>query len=478
MEGRWSVLTVTTIGIFMASLDASLLVVGLPVVISELRADLATGSWLITIYRLAITILLVPIGRLGDMYGRVRLYSIGYFIFAFSSLLCALSSDIYQLLIFRSIQGIGGALMFVNSMAIVTDAFAGRGLGLGIGINQIAINAGTVIGYTLSGVIISLYGWRALFLINVPIGVFGGFWAKLRLKETNPSLRVERFDFTGAIIFSTSLTLLMLGLTSGSITSSIPLSIIITSLILLTLFIIVEKKIVYPMLDFKLFKIRTFTAGNISNLLNGLSFASLAFLISVYLEIVAGSSPIQAGLSLIPLDLTLILIGPVSGWLSDKIGARMLSTAGLISTAIALITLSNISITPDYNVLLIGLVMVGLGVGLFRSPNASSVMGSVPSEMRGVAAGVRSTIINTSMALSIPFSVAIISTTMPYNESSKLINSGRSSMESLPQITDLVRGIRNSLLASAVLNIIAAVISYLREEKSQPPFSRIVDPIE
>jgi len=232
------------------------------------------------------------------------------------------------------------------------------------------------------------------------------------------------------------------------------------------------------MLDFKLFKIRTFTAGNISNLLNGLSFASLAFLISVYLEIVAGSSPIQAGLSLIPLDLTLILIGPVSGWLSDKIGARMLSTAGLISTAIALITLSNISITPDYNVLLIGLVMVGLGVGLFRSPNASSVMGSVPSEMRGVAAGVRSTIINTSMALSIPFSVAIISTTMPYNESSKLINSGRSSMESLPQITDLVRGIRNSLLASAVLNIIAAVISYLREEKSQPPFSRIVDPIE
>jgi EmrB/QacA subfamily drug resistance transporter len=478
MEGRWSVLTVTTIGIFMASLDASLLVVGLPVVISELGADLATGSWLITIYRLAITILLVPIGRLGDMYGRVRLYSIGYFIFAFSSLLCAFSSDIYQLLIFRSIQGIGGALMFVNSMAIVTDAFAGRGLGLGIGINQIAINAGTVIGYTLSGVIISLYGWRALFLINVPIGVFGGFWAKLRLKETNPSLRVERFDFTGAIIFSTSLTLLMLGLTSGSITSSIPLSIIITSLILLTLFIIVEKKIVYPMLDFKLFKIRTFTAGNISNLLNGLSFASLAFLISVYLEIVAGSSPIQAGLSLIPLDLTLILIGPVSGWLSDKIGARMLSTAGLISTAIALITLSNISITPDYNVLLIGLVMVGLGVGLFRSPNASSVMGSVPSEMRGVAAGVRSTIINTSMALSIPFSVAIISTTMPYNESSKLINSGRSSMESLPQITDLVRGIRNSLLASAVLNIIAAVISYLREEKSQPPFSRIVDPIE
>ncbi|MCL7390310.1 MAG: MFS transporter [Thaumarchaeota archaeon] len=478
MEGRWSVLTVTTIGIFMASLDASLLVVGLPVVINELRADLAIGSWLITIYRLAITILLVPIGRLGDMYGRVRLYSMGYFIFALSSLLCALSSDIYQLLFFRSIQGVGGALMFVNSMAIVTDAFAGRGLGLGIGVNQIAINAGTVIGYTLSGVIISLYGWRALFLINVPIGVFGGFWARLRLKETNPSTRVERFDFTGAIMFSTSLTLLMLGLTSGAITSPIPLSLIITSLILLTLFIIVERKIVYPMLDFKLFKIRTFTAGNISNLLNGLSFASLAFLISTYLEIIAGFSPIQAGLSLIPLDLTLILVGPVSGWFSDKIGGRILSTVGLIVSAIALITLSNISINLEYNILLIGLVMAGLGVGLFRSPNASSVMGSVPSEMRGVAAGVRSTIINTSMALSIPFSIAIISTTIPSSESSKLINNGRSSMESLSQIANLIQGIRNSLLASAVLNIIAAVISYLREEKRQPPFTRIVYPIE
>lgn len=477
MEDRWSVLTVTTIGIFMASLDASLLVVGLPVVINELEADLATGSWLITIYRLAITILLVPIGRLGDMYGRVKLYSIGYFIFAFSSLLCVFSFNIYQLLVFRLIQGVGGALMFVNSMAIVTDAFAGRGLGLGIGINQIAINAGTVIGYTLSGVIISLYGWRALFLVNVPIGVFGGVWARLRLKETNLSLRVEKFDFTGAIIFSTSLTLLILGLTSGAITSLLPLSLIVTSLIFTTLFMIVEKKTAYPMLDFKLFKIKTFTAGNISNLLNGLSFASLAFLISVYLEVVVGYSPIQAGLSLIPLDLTLIFIGPISGWLSDKIGARMLSTVGLIISAAALIVLSNISINLDYNLLSIGLIMAGLGVGLFRSPNASSVMGSVPSEMRGVAAGVRSTIINTSMALSIPFSIAIISTTMPSSGSSRLINSG-SSMESLSNVTDLVQGIRNALLASAVLNIIAAVISYLREEKSQPLFSRITYPIE
>lgn len=477
MENKWSVLTVTTIGIFMASLDASLLVVGLPVVIRELGADLATGSWLITVYRLALTILLVPIGRLGDMYGRVKLYSLGYFIFAMSSLLCALSSDIYQLLVFRLIQGVGGAFMFVNSMAIVTDAFAERGLGLGIGINQVAINAGTILGYTLSGVIISLYGWRTLFLINVPIGIFGGIWSRLRLKERNIYKKTEQFDFTGAAIFSTSLTLLMLGLTSGAITSFIPLSLIIASLALLTLFIIIERDRVHPMLDLKLFKIRTFTVGNISNLLNGISFASLAFLISTYLEIIAGESPIQAGLSLIPIDLTLILVGPISGWLSDKIGARILSTTGLVITSVALIILSNLSIKLNYDILLLGLVLGGLGVGLFRSPNASSVMGSVPREKRGVAAGVRSTIINTSMALSIPFSIAIISTTIPSSEISSMINN-RGGTESITQINELVEGIRNAFLASAILNIIAAVISYLREEKHQVGFSKLPHLVE
>ena len=269
----------------------------------------------------------------------------------------------------------------------------------------------------------------------------------------------------------------MLGLTSGAITSFIPLSLIISSLALLTLFIIVERNRVHPMLDLKLFKIRTFTAGNISNLLNGISFASLAFLISTYLEIIAGESPIQAGLSLIPIDLTLILVGPISGWLSDKIGARILSTTGLVVTSVALIILSNLSVKLDYDILLLGLVLGGLGVGLFRSPNASSVMGSVPSEKRGVAAGVRSTIINTSMALSIPFSIAIISTTIPSSEISSMINN-RGGTGSIKQITELVQGIRNAFLASAVLNIIAAVISYLREEKHRVGSSKLPHLVE
>ncbi|MCX8192849.1 MAG: MFS transporter [Nitrososphaeria archaeon] len=466
METRWSVLTVTTVGIFMASLDASLLVVGLPVVIAELGADLATGSWIITIYRLALTIFLVPIGKLSDMYGRVKLYSLGYFIFAITSLLCSLAPNVYQLLIFRLFQGVGASLMFVNSMAIVTDTFAGRGLGAGIGINQMAINAGTILGYTLSGIVISLYGWRALFLLNVPIGIFGGIWAKKRLKDIDPQIRVEKFDFKGAIILSTALILLMLSLTSGPIYSSTTLFLILSSLLLFVFFIFIERKTDHPMVDFKLFTNKAFTIGNISNLLNGVSFASLAFLISIYLEVVAGLSPLQAGLNLIPLDLTLILTGPISGWISDKIGTRILCTTGLLITGVALIILSNISDKLNLNLIFTGLFLAGLGVGLFRSPNASSVMSSVPSNERGVAAGIRSTVINTSIALSIPFSIAIISTTTSFTKISNMIGSGEiGAADSTIEILNLVQGIKNALLASAILNIIAAKISFLRVDR-------------
>jgi len=461
MEGRWGVLTVTTIGTFMASLDASLLVVGLPVVLSELGAGIVAGSWLISIYRLALATLLIPVGRLGDMYGRAKLYSLGYFIFAVSSLLCALSSNIHQLLVFRLIQGVGGAFIFVNSMAIVTDAFADRGLGLGIGVNQVAINAGTVVGYTLSGVIIQLYGWRPLFLVNVPIGIFGGLWARFRLRGTAQRSELGRFDWPGAIALSSSLSLLMLGLTSGSTASPAALAMTASSALLLAAFVIHERRVDQPMLDLSLFRIRRFAAGNLSNLLNGISFASLAFLISLYLEAAAGLTPLQAGLSLIPIDLTLILVGPVSGWLSDRVGARILSTVGLAISGVALLILSrSVSSNPDYGALLMGLALAGLGVGLFRSPNASSVMGSVPAERRGVAAGVRSTIINTSIALSIPFSIAVMSATTPLTELSAFMNGGAGASA---DYADLLRGVRSALTASATLKFAAAVISYLRE---------------
>src|SRR5947209_9860750 len=218
LEYKWVVLTVTTVGIFMATLDSSIVVVGLPQVVSDLKTNLVVGVWIITIYRLMITVLLVGIGRWADMHGRVRLYNTGFAIFTLGSLLSGLSPTAEALLAFRLVQGIGAALLFVNSVAIVTDAFSGKDLGKGIGINQVAINAGTITGYTLSGVLIQLFTWRSIFLVNVPIGIFGTYWSRKRLKEISRPAVGEKFDAAGAITFSVAITLLLLGLTLGSLT--------------------------------------------------------------------------------------------------------------------------------------------------------------------------------------------------------------------------------------------------------------------
>src|SRR3989449_9247230 len=272
LEYKWVVLTVTTVGIFMATLDSSILVVGLPQVVLALNTNLVVGVWFITVYRLMITVLLVGIGRIADLYGRVRMYNMGFAIFTIGSLLSGLSLTAEELLAFRLVQGVGAALLFVNSVAIVTDAFAGEGLGKGIGINQVAINAGTITGYTLSGVLIQLFPWRSIFLVNVPVGIFGTYWSRKRLKEISHPAMGEKFDAPGAITFSFAITLLLLGLTLGSLTDFTNQAVVVASIFCFAIFIVIERKSRYPALDLSLFKIRLFTADNITKLLMGQAF--------------------------------------------------------------------------------------------------------------------------------------------------------------------------------------------------------------
>src|SRR3989454_7770740 len=226
----------------MATLDSSIIVVGLPQVVSSLQTNLVEGVWFITIYRLMITVLLVGIGRMADLYGRVRLYNLGFAIFSLGSLLSGLSITAEMLLAFRLIQGVGAAFLFVNSVAIVTDAFAGSELGKGIGINQVAINAGMITGYTLSGVLIQLFTWRSIFLVNVPIGIFGTYWSRKRLNEIHHPARGERFDLAGAVTFSVSITLLLLGLTLGSLTDFANQAVVCASVLCFAIFIMIERK--------------------------------------------------------------------------------------------------------------------------------------------------------------------------------------------------------------------------------------------
>jgi EmrB/QacA subfamily drug resistance transporter len=468
MEYKWTVLTVTTVGIFMATLDSSIVVVGLPQVVAELNTDIVHGVWIITIYRLMICILLVGLGRVADIYGRVRLYNMGFAVFTIGSLLSGLSFSADQLLISRLVQGTGAALLFVNSVAIVTDAFSGPELGKGIGINQVAINAGTITGYVLSGIVIGLFTWRAIFLVNVPIGIFGTYWSRKRLKELSRPAVGAKFDAVGAISFSGSITLILLGLTIAGITDPLSLSLITLGVVGMLTFVLVERRNAHPLMNLKLFKIRLFTAGNMSNLLSGLAFAALAFIMSLYFQLVRGYSPVDTGIALIPVDATLVFVGPVSGWLSDKWGARGLSTLGLIIASVGLFQLSGISTNTSYSQILISLAIIGLGIGLFRSPNASSVMGSVPAQQRGVASGIRSTMINTSIVASIPLTVGIMTAFLPYDKLVNLISpvttSGLSSQVTIPagDLSPFLAGLQHALFIFAAITLFSVVFSVLR----------------
>src|SRR6266481_4049863 len=305
------------------------------------------------------SIVVVGIGRWADMHGRVRLYNMGFAVFTLGSLLSGLSPTAEALLAFRLVQGIGAALLFVNSVAIVTDAFSGKDLGKGIGINQVAINAGTITGYTLSGVLIQLFTWRSIFLVNVPIGIFGTYWSHRRLREISQPTRGEKFDLLGAVSFSSSITLLLIGLTIGNLTDALNLVLIASSGILMVFFFLVERRTKFPVLDLSLFKIRLFTAGNVANLLSGLAFAGLAFIMTLYFQLVRGYDPLHAGIFLIPLDATLILVGPISGSLSDKWGARGLSTLGLVIASLGFFVLSLFDKATPYSEISVGLVLVG-----------------------------------------------------------------------------------------------------------------------
>ena len=469
-EYKWVVLTVTTVGIYMATLDSSIIVVGLPQVVDALHTNLVVGVWFITIYRLMITVLLVGIGRIADLYGRVKLYNWGFAVFSIGSLLSGLSITAEMLLIFRLVQGVGAALLFVNSVAIVTDAFSGGDLGKGIGINQVAINAGTITGYTLSGILIQFFTWRSIFLVNVPIGIFGTYWSRKRLKEISQPVHGEKFDIPGAITFSSSVTLLLLGLTLGGLTDPLTMLLLGLSALLMGTFVAVEKRARFPVLDLSLFKIRLFTAGNIANLLSGLAFAALAFVMTLYFQIVRGYDPFHAGIYLIPLDATLILIGPISGSLSDRWGARGLSTLGLVMAGAGVFYLSTFSLTTDYLQMALGLMLVGLGIGLFRSPNASSVMGSVPSNKRGISSGVRSTIINTSIVASIPLVLSLMTADIPYDKLVNIIGntntlSGGQIISS--EIGPFLSGLQHSLLVLSALILASALFSLLRGSRRE-----------
>jgi EmrB/QacA subfamily drug resistance transporter len=471
LQYKWTVLTVTTIGVLMAGIDSRIVVIGIPQVASALGADAEQAIWFTQAYIFGSTVALLFIGRVSDIFGRVKIYTVGFVIFTIGSLLTSLSIAPDYVIVFRVLQGLGSAALFANSAAIITDSTPGNELGLFLGINQVAFRAGAMLGLTVSGLILSVLDWRALFYINVPIGVFGTYWAHRRLKEVSLPERGTPMDWIGFITFTAATALFLLALTFAAY-GTFPLGGVIALIAaagaFLAAFVRRERGIPHPLLDLKLLRIREFTGGVIAQMLNSLSWGAVILLLSLYLQLVKGLSPFEAGISILPFDLAFLAVGPMSGRLSDRYGHMPFTTTGLAVMSLSLLLMSTTSVSTPYLTLAFYLVIFGLGVGTFSSPNMSSIMGSVPPSERGVASGVRATFFNVGYVLSFNLAILVMTAALPYTVITKVISSPNPSAILGVDRVLFANGLDYAFQVSAVINAIAIAPSVLRGKRAHP----------
>src|SRR5205823_7449729 len=316
----------------MAGLDSRIVVVGLPQVAGSLHADAEQAVWITQAYVLGSTVALLLFGRLSDIVGRVKLYKVGFAVFTFGSALTSAAANPAQVIAFRAVQGLGAAILFSNSAAIIVDATPADELGLSLGINQVAFRMGSMAGLTVSGIILSILDWRALFYVNIPIGIFGTTWAHFRLREMAKVERGAPIDWLGFATFSVFILTLLLGLTIaayGVAETTTVVGLFLVSVSALAAFIVLERRHPHPLLDLKLLRIREFTGGIVAQLLNAIAFGAVLLLLSLHFQLVLQKSPLEAGLLIIPTDIATLAAGPLSGLLSDKYGHLPFTTAGL-----------------------------------------------------------------------------------------------------------------------------------------------------
>ncbi len=476
MQYKWKVLSNTTVATLMAAIDTNIVLISLPTIGRELPGTSATTLlWILLGYSLLTAVVLLNFGRLSDLFGRVRLYVLGFGVFTIGSLLCGFSQSGIELVGFRLVQAVGAGFLFSNSAAIITDAFPPNERGRALGINQVSIVGGAVAGLVLGGIITSTLGWRWIFFVNVPIGIVATLRARYDLRELSRPSEPPRIDWLGNLLFAGGLTLLLLGITLGAL-GNIPgadgLAMSLGGLAVLGLFLAVEAQVASPMLDLALFRIRAFSATSLATLLNALARGAFTFILVFYLQ---GPprflSPFTAGLFLIPVSASLATFGPVSGWLSDRWGPKWFVLSGLAVTAAGFLWLSTITPAESFLSLTPPLVLVGAGFGLFASPNRAVMMTAVPPRRRGVASGVGTTFVNTGSTISLGITLLVMSQVLP-RSAIVAIFLGSSAQGIAPGVASgFLESIHTIFLISAGLVLAAMVPSALREAvaRAGPP---------
>ena len=424
---KWLALSNTTLGILAATVNGSIVIISLPAIFRGIHLDpLAPGNisyllWMLMGYLLVSAVLVVTLGRLGDMYGRVRMYNLGFAIFGIGAL--ALPFDPFTgpngalwLILWRVVQAVGGSMLMANSPAILTDAFPPDQRGTAMGINQVAGISGSFIGLILGGVLAAV-DWRLVFLVSVPIGVGGTIWSYLSLREAGVRTKA-RIDWLGNVTFALGLIGILTGITYGiqpygghvmGWTSPLVLTGLLGGVAMLAAFCMIEVRVSQPMFDLHLLRIRPFAAGSVATLLASIARGGLQFMLILWLQgiwlVLHGynyvNTPLWSGIYLLPLTFGFVASGPVSGWLSDKHGARAFASGGLLVSAAAFGGL--LLVPTNFHYLAFGLLifLAGAGMGLFSAPNAAAIMNSVPRHQRGAASGMLATFQNSGFVLSI-----------------------------------------------------------------------------
>ena len=514
---KWIVLSNTTLGMLMAGIDTSIVVISLPFILKSILLHIPGGSaaastlayqtatatsfayliWVLMGYMLIIATLLLFFGRLADMFGRVKIYKLGFAVFTVGSFFAGLSSIIIpngwiteglQLIIFRLLQGIGAAMMWSNTAAILTDVFPQKERGMALGTNMVAMVGGSVLGLVLGGIITSFYSWRWIFMINVPVGIIATVWAYMMLHEVSQIKPDQRLDISGTILLILTISTLLLAATfytlgsmgahaSGAFKASfypyLGYSYIagIGFILLLAAFLINEIRFAkQPIIRFELFKHRLYSAGVLSSAFNAVGRGGVMFLLVFFLEGVKGFSALNAGLMLIPLSLGFLVVGPISGILSDRHGYRVLTTLGLTLSLASLLILIFLPETASYYLLLTVMLLAGIGGGLFASPNVSSIMSSVEPHQRGVGSAINSTLMNIAMMLSMTIAFVFIGSTVNISSfvtlfvgtTSNLPSSVVNSAAYQSKWLTFMSAFHNIFIIFAALVFVAVIISFTR----------------
>jgi EmrB/QacA subfamily drug resistance transporter len=452
----------------IATINSGTLIIALPALERSLHTTLLQLVWVILSYMIASTVLVLSAGRLSDLFGRKRAYIGGFLLFGVASLGAGFAGSATELILWRLVQGVGGALLFANAPAIVTDAFPSRQLGVAMGSNTMIAAVGLVLGPVLGGALVAI-SWQWVFWFNVPLSIAGALWAALVLHEMGRRDTERGLDLLGSVTFLVGLTGFVFAISRGGLSGWADATVIAgfaAGAVLLPLFVWIEAHQRAPMLDLTMFASRLFSAACGAAFLNGLSRFALMFVFVFYFQGPQGDSAIVAGLKLIPLALGMLIASPIAGVLADRHGSRGLATAGMLVTAGALGLMTTLVVASPYWQAALWLLAVGVGSGMFNSPNTAAMMGAVSPQRRGVAAGARTLITNSGAVISIAFVLAVITAAVP-TPVLFAIFSGVTSGLSVQQLNPFISNMHVALWILAAISLVGAAVCAMRPAESQ-----------